>query len=196
MAVLNLDLAGYDPEGSDPTPIPPGDYEVLIVGSRLKQSLTLAGLAPEAETCPGVDPAGSPSPRRLKVAEFEFLVLGPVCRGAKLRDSFTLSEDASMCRMKTLAVAARCPNPDFIGDTEELHGLRCRVRVERTGGFRSPGRKNVISGYMRSGVQFPVRGTFSGAAPFARLSFGGRSIAERIEAVGPESCGRSYPWKE
>lgn len=166
LAVLNLDLGGYDPVDSDLAPIPPGDYEVLIVGSRLKEILTLPILPPEAEACLGGQPTGAdryggPSHMSLKAAEFELVVLGPVCRGAKLRDIFTLGEDSSMSRMKTLAVAARCPNPDFIGDTEELHGLRCRVRVERIGGFRSSGCKNVISGYMFS----------------------------------PKACGRSYPWK-
>ena len=123
MALLNIDLSGYDPDDCGFAPIPPGDYEVMIVNSRIKEGLA---------------------------AEFEFVVLGPVCRGVKLRDSFTFGEDPSMCKMKTMAVAARCPNPDFIGDSEELHGLRCRARVERKGTPTSGGCRNVISGYLGS----------------------------------------------
>ena len=182
VAVLNLDLADYDPVNIDLGAIPPGDYEVLIVDSRLRQSLALL---PQAEACPGrqsmsVDHPGSSFHTCIIAAEFEFVVIGPVCKGARLKDSFTLCEETSMRRMKTLVVAARCPNPDFICDTMELHGLRCRVRVESIGGLRSPGCKNVISGYMRSGTQFPLRGSAFGASPFAPRSLVGQLIAERV----------------
>lgn len=185
MAVLNLDIADYDPVDFNLAPIPPGDYEVLIVDSRLRQSLALLS---ETDSCPGqqsmgMDHPGRLSHRRLIAAEFEFIVLGPVCRGARLQDSFTLCEEASIRRMKTLVVAAQCANPDFIGDTEELHGLRCRVRVERIGGLRSSGCKNVISGYLRSSTRFPPRGPALGGSLFAPLSSGGHLIGERVEAV-------------
>ncbi|MDR3569662.1 MAG: hypothetical protein P4L43_16675 [Syntrophobacteraceae bacterium] len=164
MAVLNLDLADYDPVESGWAPVPPGDYEVRIVNSSLKQGLAPQGFFPEARPCPqghstASDPPGPPSGKSFKIAEFEYVILGPVCRGVRLRDSFTLTDGASLCRMKTLAVAARCTNPDFIGDTEELHGLRCRVRVERIGALRSSGCKNMISGYMYSGSQSQFSGT-------------------------------------
>ncbi len=114
MAELNADLSNYDAIESDlAPPIPPGDYDVEITGSRLKPCKTTGRQA----------------------AEFEFVVLGPYCRGARLWDSFTLEDHTAMRRFKTLAVAAGRRDPDFIRNTEELHGLRCRVRVERTGKF-------------------------------------------------------------
>lgn len=197
MALLNLDLVDYDPINCDPAPVPPGDYEVLIVDSRLRQSLALSSEADafSGQQSMGVDHPGSLSHRWLITVEFEFVVLGPVCRGAKLRDSFTLSKDASMRRMKTLVVAAQCPNTDFIRDTEELHGLRCRARVERVNEPRPSGCKNVISGYMRSGKRFPLRGSAPGASPFAPRSFGRQLTGDSAEAVSPQACGRSYPWK-
>ncbi len=186
MAVLNLDLTGYDPVEPSPGEIPPGDYEVLIVDSRLRHSLGAKRVAPEAKGWSGSkqsagEPPGGPTPGPIKSAEFEFVVLGPVLRGARLRDDFNFSESGSMCRMKTLAVAARCPNPDFIGNTEELHGLRCRVRVERIYGIGPYGCRNVISGYMPSTVRLPFPGT-----PPGHLSFDGPKQHRR----------RVFPWDD
>ncbi len=200
MAVLNLDLTDYETVDFDLATIPSGDYEVVIVDSHLKQSLKLSRFLPEGEACSeqqcvGVGHTGNSSHTPLKAAEFEFVVQGPVCRGAKLRDSFTLGEDASMRRMKALAVAAQCRNPDFIGDTEELHGLRCRVRVERTGGAQPSGCKNVISAYLRSCARLPLAGMLSGGSPFASL-WDRQLIAERVEARRPQkNCGRPFPWE-
>ena len=200
MAVLNVDLTDYDTVDFDLALIPPGDYEVLIVDSRLTQSLTLSRLPPASGACSqrqsvGVGHTGNFSHSSLKAAEFEFVVQGPVCRGAKLRDSFTLGEDASMRRMKALAVAAQCRNPDFIGDTEELHGLRCRVRVERVGGPGSSG-KNVISAYLRSCARFPLAGMHSGGSPFASLSSDRQVTAQRVETRrSQKACARPFPWE-
>ncbi len=139
---MHLDMSDCDPVGLDPVPMPSGDYEVVIVDSRLRR-------AP--------DRCAKPARASLAAVEFEFAVLGPVCRGARLRDSFCLFEEASLRRMKSMVLASRCPIPDFVCDTEELHGLRCRVRVESRGGLRSSECRNVISGYMRSASRFPVR---------------------------------------
>jgi hypothetical protein len=200
MALLNLDLAGYHASGSNLAPIPSGDYEVLIVGSCLKESPTPGRLPLQADERHGLRSEGAShysgsSQRPFQTVEFELVVLGPVCRGARLRDSFALGEQTSMCRMKALAVAARCPTPDFIGDTVELHGLRCRVRVEKSGGFRSSGSENVISGYMPSGVRVPLRWSLAALPPSASHSAGRRLFAERMESVRHQPCTRSYPWK-
>ncbi len=161
MAMLNLELAGHVPAGLDLELVSPGAYEVVIVDSRLDKSA--------------------------RAVEFELVVLGPVFRGARLRDSFTLGEEASMGRLKTFAVAARYPNPDFISDTEQFHGRRCRVRVERTGGPRSSGCGNFISGYGFSGVRLPFCGPLPGSLFFD---------PGRMEAEGAKPSGRRYPWKE
>jgi len=45
-------------------------------------------------------------------------------------DVMSLSSDVSMQRLKTLAKCAGHRNPNFIADTEELHGLSCMVRLK------------------------------------------------------------------
>lgn len=226
MALVNVDLVNYDALDSNLlTPIPPGDYEVEIVGSRLGQSGTSSANPPvsspegpaqpgrsasphafprEAESLAHIDPGGTP-PREAEglahpgrgaspppAVEFEFVVLGPVCRGTKLRDSFTLGDDASMRKLKTLAVSAGCPDPDFIRDTDELHGLRCRVRVELTGGLRSFGRKNVIAGYSPGGGRFAFRTT----PPRTSAPCRPQPNSGPPGPAGPKPFARSYPWDE
>lgn len=177
VVALHLDLADCDPVDFDPVPMPPGDYEVLIIDSRLRQS---SGCA-------------IPAQASLAVVEFEFAVLGPVCRGVRLRDSFYLFDEASLRRLKSMVLAALCPVPDFLCDTEELHGLRCRVRVERKGGLRSSGCRNVISGYMRSASRFPVRRRDrTGKAAGQNLSESSANPVGRSPG-GSFTCNRLWP---
>jgi hypothetical protein len=154
MAVVNLNLFGYEADGFDLAQLPPGDYEVRIVGSRLREVFKPQSEKKWEIKLVGARDQGGPSRVWTSAVEFELEVLGPVCKGSRLVDTFLLGEDSSMRRMKTLALAARCANPDFIGDTAEFHGLKCRVRVQRLGGLGSRGLRSVISGYMFSSAQF------------------------------------------
>ncbi|MGC9195328.1 MAG: hypothetical protein ACP5IL_07725 [Syntrophobacteraceae bacterium] len=154
MAVLHLDLLGYEADGCQLAPIPPGDYEVRIVGSRLREVFRSQGEKNWEKEFGGVQDHAGSSRVRSAVVELELEVLGPVCKGSRLVDTFVLGEEASMRRMKTLAVAARCANPDFIADSEEFHGLRCGVRVQRLGGSGCRVFRSIISGYMFSSSRF------------------------------------------
>jgi hypothetical protein len=150
MAVLNLELFGYEADGCDLGQVPPGDYEVRIVGSRLREVFRPQGEGNCAGMSCGEQDEAGPLREPAAAVEFELEVLGPVCKGFRLVDTFFFGEKSSMRRMKNLAVAARCANPDFIADSEELHGLRCRAQVRRQGGFRARGFRSLISGYMFS----------------------------------------------
>jgi hypothetical protein len=65
-----------------------------------------------------------------KMAVFTFNVLGPTHANRKLFDRFVISNDVAMSRLKTLATVVGHKNPNFIRDTEELHGGKCSVRVK------------------------------------------------------------------
>jgi len=105
MARLNLDLSDYDAM-DDFGPVPPGDYVVTVVNSEVTHSK-----------------AGN------LMAILTFEVAGPTHAGRKLWDYYVLNNDVAMRRLKSLAQAGGHPNPNFIRDTEELHGLQCIVRV-------------------------------------------------------------------
>jgi hypothetical protein len=63
-------------------------------------------------------------------------------------DNMSMSNEISMKRLKGLAIACGHPNPNFIADTEELHGKECMVRLkieEDPDGKYEP--KNVISAF-------------------------------------------------
>lgn len=105
MATLNLDLSNYEAQ-DDFTPIPPGTYTVEVTDSDVTYSK-----------------AGNP------MASITFEVLGPSHAGRKLWDHFVLNNDVALRRLKGLAEAAGHRNPNYIRDTEELHGLRCTVKV-------------------------------------------------------------------
>jgi hypothetical protein len=124
MAQLNLDLSGYEPQG-DFDPIPPGDYIIEVVDSDVSTSR-----------------AGNP------MAKFTFEVVGPSHAGRKIWDHFVLNNEVALRRLKALAEAAGHKNPNYVRDTEELHGLRCEVRVaiEEQEGYPP---KNKISSYRR-----------------------------------------------
>ncbi|WP_449246300.1 DUF669 domain-containing protein [Desulfarculus baarsii] len=89
-------------------PVPPGDYVVRITDSRVGQAKS-SGNA---------------------MAEFELEIEGPSHVGRKLWDRFVLGHEVGMSRLKNLATAAGHPNPSYIRDTEELHGLRALARVK------------------------------------------------------------------
>ena len=126
MAHINANLGNYDPDtGFDP--IPPGDYVVEITDSDVKNSKN-----------------GN------LMAVFEFEVLGPSHAGRKLWDQFVLENEVGMRRLKGMLIAAGHPSPDFLGDTEEVHGksLAVKVKVEQKDNFDP---RNRISSYKAAG---------------------------------------------
>jgi hypothetical protein len=131
MAVMNANLQAYD-EMDDFTPIPPGEYEVEVTDSEVAIAKSSGN----------------------NMAVFQFTVLGPMFAGRKVWDRFVLSNDIALRRLKTFAKFAGHKNCNFIKDTEELHGLRVKVKlaIEQSGDYDP---KNVIKAFK------PVNGTIT-----------------------------------
>ncbi len=102
MAVLNANLDNYTEQEAFEV-LPAGWYEAEVVDSEIKE--------------------GSAGP----YINWTFAIIG---KPNKIWDVMSLGNDISMKRLKTLAVCAGHPNPNFISDTEELHGKRCKVRLK------------------------------------------------------------------
>jgi hypothetical protein len=135
MAYLGQSLEGYQ-EQDEFTPIPPGEYEVQIVDS----DVTLA------------KSSGN------KMAVFTFSVIGPTHQNRKLFDRFVIGNDVAMSRLKTMAKVAGHKNPNFIKDTEELHGGKLRVRVKIEEARDGYDAKNVIQSFKPlNGLTSPVQ---------------------------------------
>ena len=106
MAILNANLSSYQTqEGS--VIIPPGEYQVRVIDSKISTAKT-----------------GS------QLLQVTFEIQGPTHRGMKLFDNFVLGHDVAMSRLKTLAHVSGHPSPDYIRETEELHGLQLIVKVK------------------------------------------------------------------
>ena len=102
MANLNANLSGYDAqEGFDV--LPAGWYEAEVVDSEIKE--------------------GGKGP----YINWTFQVTG---KPNKVWDIMSLGNEISMKRLKTLAVCAGHPNPNYIADTDELHGKKCMIRLK------------------------------------------------------------------
>lgn len=104
MALLNQDLSSYTNQDFDP--IPPGEYDFEINDSDVVDTKT--------------------GKRMIKVS---CKVLGPTHSGRIVFENFVIGQDVAMSRLKTLATVGGHPRPDFIQDTQELHGLRFRGNV-------------------------------------------------------------------
>lgn len=113
-------------EGFDP--LPPGWYPARIIDSEIKEG-----------------PKGS-------YIRWTFEVIGFPNR---VWDQMSLGNDVSMQRLKTLATCAGHRNPNFIADTEELHGLTCMVRlkIQKDEGYDP---KNQISAFKPIGDTAPA----------------------------------------
>jgi hypothetical protein len=48
----------------------------------------------------------------------------------KVYDCMSLGNEISMKRLKTMAYSCGHPNPNFIADTEELHGKTCMIKLK------------------------------------------------------------------
>jgi hypothetical protein len=155
MAQLNANLEGYQ-EQDDFSPVPPGEYLVKVVDSAVREAKTSSN----------------------RLAEFVFEIQGPEYRNRKIWDRYVLGNDVAMSRLKTLAKSVGHRNPNFIRDTEELHGGVCRVRVkiEEQNGYDP---KNVITSFK------PAQ------APTLQPS---ESIPAEVAAQAQQK--KPYPWEK
>lgn len=123
MANLDLNLEGYEAQTSDFSPIPAGSYICQITDSEAYYSK-----------------AGRPNLKvTLAVADGDYI-------GRKLWCNFCLDAEVGLKILKSLAVAARHPNPNFLRDSEELHGLyvKARVVISKQEGYAD---KNDVKGF-------------------------------------------------
>lgn len=135
MARLGADLSGS--ESQDFQPLPPGDYVVKIIDSEV---------------------GGSKTGEYSQMVKWTLEVQGPTHAGRKLFDRMIIARASGFApptdpskdpvrigraQLKTLAEKAGHPNPDFIGDTEELHGRVVTARVA----LSKDGEYNEIKGY-------------------------------------------------
>jgi len=120
MALLNAELSSYEAqEGFDL--LPPGWYDAEIVDSEIKEGA------------------------KGNYINWTFQIIG---KPNKVWEIQTLGHEVGLKKLKTLAVCAGHPNPNFISDTEELHGKKCKVRLkiekDETGKYED---KNRISAF-------------------------------------------------
>lgn len=122
MGTLNLDLSNIEAM-DDFSPVPPGEYVVTVADSEVTHSK-----------------AGN------LMATLTYEILGPTHAGRRIWDHYVIKNEVAMKRLKSMAQAAGHRNPNFIRDTEELHGLRCivRVTVEEQDGYAP---KNKITAF-------------------------------------------------
>jgi hypothetical protein len=119
---INQDLNSVEEqEGFDL--LPPGEYGITVVDSEVKQGA------------------------KGQYIQWIFKVDD---KPNKIWDIMSLSNEISLKRLKTLAVVCGHPNPQYIHDTEELHGLKCNVQIkikkDETGLYPD---KNVISSFKK-----------------------------------------------
>jgi hypothetical protein len=108
MALINQNLTDVKEQQGV---IPAGEYRVSVFSSEVKQAKS-SGAA---------------------MATFAFQLTGNAAlNGLLIWDHFVLNNSVAQSRLKALAVAAGHPNPNFIKDTEELHGRTLLVRVTVT----------------------------------------------------------------
>jgi hypothetical protein len=104
MAVINQNLQNYTAQ--DYNPIPPGEYDFEIRDSDVVDTKT--------------------GKRMIKLT---CRVVGPTHAGRVVFENFLLGQEVAMARLKTLATVSGHPRPDYIQDTQELHGLKFRGNV-------------------------------------------------------------------
>lgn len=160
MAHINADLSQVDEQ--DFSPVPPGEYEVTVVDSEVKSSK-------------------NDNP----YLNLEFEVFGPSHQGRKLWERFMLQNEIGLQRLKTLARVAGHPNPNYIGDSEELHGLMLtvRVKIEEQEGYDP---KNKIT-------SFKARSNGGGAQPVPQPAPPRQAQAANGPPVGPAPAPSPVP---
>lgn len=135
MTYIGAKLEAVHPE--PPTPLlPPGEYSCVVSDTLLIKSR-----------------AGRPLLKIVhQVAE------GPFA-GRKIFDGVLLDHEPGLARLKMLAIKSGHPNPNFVGDSEELHGLRfvAKLSVE-TGDDGETPLRNQVRAYKSLDAQAGPRG--------------------------------------
>lgn len=121
MAALNLNLEAIAP-AIPPRLLPEGEYPCRVDRSLLVKTRS-----------------GRP------LLKFVYEVTAGPHAGARITDAMILDHEAGLSRLKCLAVRAGHPDPNRIGDSEELHGLAflARLTVEADDSGLSPARNQV-----------------------------------------------------
>ena len=123
MAQVNANLQDYKTQdGFDP--LPPGWYPARIIDSEIKEG---------------------------SKGNYIRWTFEPIGFPGRIWDTMSLGNEVSMQRLKTLATCAGHRNPNFIADTEELHGLTCmiRLKIQKDEGYDP---KNAITAFKPMGV--------------------------------------------
>lgn len=171
MARLDADLSRYQAQTSF-DPLPPGDYLVTVFDTEIKQSKSGNNMVKVT----------------LKVTD------GPLA-GRMIWDQYVLGNEVAMKRLKALAVAGKHPHPDFIKDTDELHGLKLgiRVKVEDKGDGYGP--KNVITSF-KALDGAPAVAPMAPAVPSAPQTAPAQQSfqAPPPAAAAPAAAGPKMPW--
>lgn len=127
MAMLDLNLEGYEVQNTSFGLIPEGQYICQITDSEV-----------------GVSKAGRP---KLTIT---FTLADGEYAGRKLWTNFTLDSEMGLKIFKSLCVASGHPNPNFVRDSDELHGLyvKARVVISKQDGYAD---KNDVKGFSSAG---------------------------------------------
>jgi len=133
MAYLGADLSQTKEQQSF-DPVPPGDYHVTIIDSVVVETKT-------------------PGKHMLKVV---FSVVDGPFAERKIFDNFVLGNEAAMSRMKSMAIASQHKSPDFIQDSEELHGLKLIIKVKVSTDPGYPPQNKITRFKKLEGTQTPV----------------------------------------
>ena len=165
MAQLNADMTNYDTqEGFEP--LKAGWYEAEIQDSEIKKG-----------------PAGP-------YINWTFGIVG---YPNKVWDVMSLGNSISMQRLKTLCKCAGHPNPNYLADTEEIHGKRCLVRlkieVDESGQYDP---KNKVSAFKAIETTQSLPQETAAAAPAGTLPSPSQIVATQPAAQEQSS---KMPWE-
>jgi len=108
MAQINMDMSNVE-EMSERPVLPPGEYRVCVESSKVMTTKEKGKL----------------------MATFALRLEGnEKFNGLVLFENFVLENEVAQKRLKALAIAAGHPNPNYVKDTEELHGKSLLVSVK------------------------------------------------------------------
>lgn len=145
MAFIDLNLSNVQAQESI-EPVPPGLYHVSVEDTDFAFAKS----------------SGAPM---LKIT---FNIEDGDFAGRKLFDNYMLNHEVGMKRLKALAVASNHPNPSYIADSEEFHGLECLAKVKlETDPEGKYDPKNKISYFKPVKAGKPAAPAFPAAAPVA-----------------------------
>lgn len=146
MAQINLNLSGFNPYGDTYELLPPGEYPVRITQGDLKHAKNGSG----------------------QYLNLRYDVIDGPSKGRILFDTLSLwsqnatAREIAARRLKSIGMAIKVANPDFISDTDELLDgemiVRVAIRKDDTGQY---GDKNECKAYK------PLAGVAVGSSPMA-----------------------------